>query len=70
MLTVQSPATLKAVIRNRRPHPSGGSVNGSRICDVSCPRCKRMVVVTYGGWLALACRCGADIYRPTSWAAL
>ena len=59
----------KATIRTRRPRLFGPSPNGTHVCDVLCPACKRSMTLTYGGWTAIACRCGLDLYRPVSWAA-
>ena len=50
----------RAIITGRHPHPS---VNGLSACAVKCPGCGRRRVVTYGGWSALGCRCGATLHR-------
>jgi hypothetical protein len=52
-----------AKITNRRPSPNA---NGSHICDVTCRACSKTITVSYGGWTALACTCGATIERNSA----
>jgi hypothetical protein len=47
-------------ISHKRPQ---ASCNGSHTCQVECPNCGRTGQYTYGGWVALGCRCGAEVYR-------
>ena len=55
--------TTIAKITNRRPSTN---TNGSHICEVTCRACSKTITVSYGGWTALACTCGATIERNSA----
>ena len=50
--------TAKITGRKHSPNP-----HGSSICAVTCPRCEHSRTVSYGGWSALKCGCGAELTR-------
>ena len=59
--------TTIAKITNRRPRPNMTDIDrktyGSHMCEVTCGICGDTRTVSYGGWSALACICGATIER-------
>ena len=51
---------IVGTIHNKRLHPDN---RRTYICDLEC-ECKTLWMgLAFGGWSAILCRCGAEIYR-------
>jgi len=51
---------VKAKLTNKRWEPNN---NGMYAVDVTCPECCHTMAVTFSGWAAIRCRCGAWLER-------
>lgn len=53
-----APRQVVGDITNKRLHPGGFYV-----CDLACSHCGYTHHVAFGGWSAIGCPCGTDVFR-------